>query len=147
MQKNIQLYYEQHTTIPSPLFGLVKVTPQWIRHLYNKDRNHKRTGKELDIRLKSFILIDKIITQSHLFQEYKTEKEYVIIKKNGTKIKEQREVRYYALVGVIEFMPNKITRLKVVIKQVQWRKHAEFLSVIPAWTMKWYNKFYFDDNL
>lgn len=104
-------------------------------------------GKELEIRLKSFVLIDKIITQSHLFQEYKTELEDIIIKKNGKKIFEKREVKYYALVWVIYITPNKMTRLKVVIKQIQGRKHAEFLSVIPAWTMKWYNKFYFDENL
>ena len=147
MDDLVQSYYKNNTIIHSPLFGNIKITPQSVWHLYNKDSKHKRSEKEIQIRLRLFLLIDRIITKSHLFQEYKSENERVAVKQNGIKCFENRWVNYYAFTGIIDSDICKMTRIKVVIKQVVWWNHAEFVSVIPAWNMKGYNKLYFDENL
>lgn len=81
MKEDIFAYYEKHKKIKSPLFGTVKVTPQSLRHLENKDKQHKRSDDEIVIRYKCFLLINKIIENSHLYQEYKQETQDVLVKR------------------------------------------------------------------
>lgn len=81
MKDKVLEYYELHKKIKSPIFGDVKVTPQSLRHLENKDKKHKRTEEEINIRYKCFVLINKLIEKSHLYQEYKQEVQDILIKK------------------------------------------------------------------
>lgn len=82
MKDQVLNYYAQHKKISSPLFGDVKITPQALRHLENKDKRHKRAEKEILIRYKCFLLVDRIIEKSHLYQEYKQEIQNIITKNN-----------------------------------------------------------------
>jgi len=82
MKEQVLSYYAQHKKISSPLFGEVKITPQALWHLENKDKKHKRADKEIFIRYKCFLLVDKIIEKSHLYQEYKQEMQDVVVKKD-----------------------------------------------------------------
>ncbi len=147
MKEQILWYYEQHKKIPSPVFGEVKITPQALWHLENKDKRHKRTEKEIRMRYKCFLLIDRIIEKSHLYQEYKQELQDIITKKNWRKIRSPMKVKYFWLVWVIEAYQWHWIRIKVVVKKVTQWQHYEFVSVIPAWNMKWYHRLYFDESL
>jgi len=81
MKDQVLAYYEKHKKIVSPLFGDIKVTPQALRHLENKDKKHKRTDEGITIRYKCFMLIDQLIEKSHLYQEYKQEMQEILIKR------------------------------------------------------------------
>ena len=81
MKDKVLMYYEQHKKIISPIFGGVKITPQSLWHLENKDKKHKRTEDEMLIRYKCFMFIDQLIEKSHLYQEYKQEIQEVFVKR------------------------------------------------------------------
>ncbi len=146
LKNNVLEYYNNNKNIFSPILGDVKLTPQWLRHLDNKDKKHKRTPDETKIRYKSFLFIDEIIKKSHLYQEYKQEIQDVEIKKNGKKIKVSKKVKYFGLIWIIEAYQWHWIRLKVVLKKV-WDRKVEFLSVVPARNMKWYHRLYFDEQI
>ena len=139
-------FYEKNKKIYSPIFDLIKITPQSLWHLENKDKHHKRPEKEAEMRMKCFLSIDRIIKQSCLYQEYKQELEDVIIKKYWKRIKVPRKVNYYGLVWILHTDTGSRIRIKVVIKKVNDRKYAEFISVIPARNIKWYNRLYFENE-
>lgn len=139
-------FYEKNKKINSPLFWFVKLTPQWLWHLENKDKNHKRWEKESAVRMKCFLYIHDIIKKSHLYQEYKQEYEDVLIKRNGRKIKEKKIVQYFGLVWIIKNIGWTLIRIKVILKKVPDRRSVEFVSVIPARSIKWYNRLYIEDE-
>lgn len=147
MKDQVLNYYAQHKKISSPLFGDVKITPQALRHLENKDKRHKRAEKEILIRYKCFLLVDRIIEKSHLYQEYKQEIQNIITKNNWRKVESPMKVKYFWLIGVIEAYHWHWIRVKVVVKKVAQWQHYEFVSVIPARNMKWYHRLYFDESL
>jgi len=82
LKENVIEYYQNNKRIKSPIFGEIKVTPQSLWHLENKDKQHKRTEDQVRIRYKCFLLIDKIITKSYLYQEYKQETQEIVVKRN-----------------------------------------------------------------
>ncbi len=147
MKEHIITYYKQHRAIPSPLFWYIKLNPYSLRHLEHKDKKHKRPKKEVDIRYKCFLLIDKIISKSHLFQEYKKVVKVTKVKKYDTEVTKYSHIEYYWFVWVIYTDSWILTRIKVVIRKIGWQKSYEFISVIPAWNTRWYNKLYFDSRL
>ena len=147
LKEGVIKYYQNNKRIKSPIFGIIKITPQTLWHLENKDKYHKRTEDQLKIRYKCFLLIDQIITKSYLYQEYKQETQEVLIKKHWKKQKILAKVKYYWLVGIIEAYQWHRIRIKVVLKKVANRNNYELVSVIPAWNMKWYHRLYFDENL
>lgn len=146
-KEEVLAYYEKNKKIESPIFWEVRVTPQSLRHLENKDKNHKRTEDESNMRYKCFLLIDRIIENSHLYQEYKQEMQDVLIKKKWKKISVPTKVKYFWLIWIIEAYEWHWIRIKVVLKKISKWNHCEFVSVIPAWNMKWYHRLYFDENL
>jgi len=129
MKEQVLEYYQIHKRIKSPIFGEIKVTPQSLWHLENKDKNHKRTEKEILIRNKCFLLIDKIIEKSHLYQEYKQEEQNILIKKKWKKSDVSMKLKYYWLIWIIEAYKWHWIRIKVVIKKVAKWSHYEFVSV------------------
>jgi len=146
LKEKVLEYYSKNKKIDSPIFGEIKLTPQWLWHLDNKDKKHKRTDDQIKIRYKSFLLVDEIIKKSHLYQEYKQEIQNIEIKKNGKKIIVSKKVKYFGLIWIIEAYQWHWIRLKVVLKKV-WDRKVEFLSVVPARNMKWYHRLYFDEEL
>jgi len=147
LKESVLEYYEKHKKIKSPIWWDIKITPQSLRHLENKDKNHKRDKNQIDIRYKCFLLIDKIIKKSFLYQEYKEELQDVLIKKKWKKVKVAMKVKYFWLVWIVQAYQWHWIRIKVVIKKVPNWSNCEFISVIPAWNMKWYHRLYFDEEL
>ncbi len=139
-------YYSSNKKLCSPIFWYVKLTPQSLWHLENKDKKHKRSMDEVLIRYKCFLLIDKIIKKSFLYQEYKQEIEDVFVKRKWKKVKINSKVKYFGLIWIIEAYKWHWIRIKIVIKKVSNRNY-EFVSVIPAWNMRWYHRLYFDERL
>jgi hypothetical protein len=81
LKKQVLEYYEAHKHMKCPIIGNVRLTAQSLWHLENKDKKHKRSDAEIEIRYKCFLSIDKIICNSNLYQEYKQGIESITLKK------------------------------------------------------------------
>ena len=93
-------FYKQHKNMISPLRWVVRITPQTLWYLENKDRNHSRSQKEISIRSKCLLYVDQIISKSHLYQERKIELSPQYIKKDGKKIVATINTEYFGLVWI-----------------------------------------------
>ena len=56
LKEGVIKYYQNNKRIKSPIFGIIKITPQTLWHLENKDKYHKRTEDQLKIRYKCFFI-------------------------------------------------------------------------------------------
>jgi hypothetical protein len=69
----------------------------------------------------------------------------VDIKKSGKKVKLQKKIYTYGLVGIVNQDKN---RIKIVVRKVDgWNKY-EFVSVIPVWKSAGYSRsIFFDEDM
>ncbi len=139
-------YYEKHKRLVSPIFWVVKMTKNTLQHLDMKDRNHARSEQEKSVRYDCFLYIHYIVENSHLAQEWKIWQQYEVVKKFGKKEKQMLKVEHFWLVWIVNQSDWYKTRIKVVIKKVYGRNHAEVISVIPARNSKWYTKMFFEET-
>jgi len=145
-KEQVLSYYEKHKRLVSPLFWVVKLTPQTLEHLDKKDRKHARTQKDKHERYKCFLFVHTLVEKSCLYQERKIWDWYEYIKRFWKKEKKIMKVEYFWLIWVVEQTDGYKTRIKVVLKKVKGWNHAELVSVIPAWNAKWYTKMFFEET-
>lgn len=132
--------YQGNKKISCPIFGEVRLTPEWFEHIEWKKKNHKRNPDDAFVRYVCFIHVKDILEKSHYYQEYRETSEIIKVKRNGKIISEQKIVRYFAFVAVVN---NNKNRVKVLVKKVDGWKHYDFVSIIPSWKSKWYNQIFF----
>jgi hypothetical protein len=84
--------------------------------------------------------VEEIIKKSHLYQEYREGIEEIPYKKWTEILREKRIVKYYGFVAIVK-VHNEKYRIRVVVKDISWFEHAEYLSVMPAWKMEGYRNF------
>ena len=80
-----------------------------------------------------------------LYQEYKALLEDIEVERWWQFIKEQKAVQYYAFVGIVKHWDDR-HRIRVVLKEVYGREKIDFVSVMPARKMKWYNNFFWPEK-
>lgn len=124
---------------PALWFNII-FTDNNFKHLTYKDKNHKRSTQEIKMRSICFLSVDKIIKKSWTYQEYLCEENPIIIKKHGKKEKIMRKIEYIWLVAIVDW-PNWKHRIRVVIKKIEGFSYWEYLSIMPAWKMKWHPNF------
>ena len=132
-------YFRSIKRIKSPAFNKdVKITPSWFSHIEMKDTKHRRDNDEIYMRYLCFLSIEKILCHTEIYQEYKALTEDIEVERNWQFISEKKMVQYYWFVWIVQNWENK-HRIRVVVKEVHWWNSIEFVSVMPARKMKWYN--------
>ena len=139
--KAIQEFRKREKIFCPALWNHVRITNEWFNHITFKDKKqHRRSNQEIAMRFLCFLSVKQILEKSQLYQEYKACDENIEIKKNGKNIIEKRLVQYYGFVGVVKNSEDQ-HRIRVVVKKIFWRDHIEYVSVMPARSMKWYTNF------
>lgn len=136
VKKQAIWFFKNNKIIKSVCFWDVKITPEWFNYIEWKDKNHKRWKKEACIRYLCFLQTRHILENLWLYQEFKEEFKKFNIKKKKKIVVENKLVSFYWFVAVVS--KNKI-RVKIVLRKVDWWDKFEFVSVIPAWKITWYN--------
>jgi len=130
VKKNAFIHFSENKKVLSPIFWEVKVTEQAFNHIENKNKKHKRSKQEAFIRYLCFMNFDYIIKNSYLYQDFNEEYNQVIIKKKKWKVIENRLVKFYWLISIVN---NDKQRVKIVLKKVDGFQKYEYVSVIPVW--------------
>jgi len=130
VKNNAFNHFLKNKKIVSPIFWEIKVSEKAFNHIEYKNSKHKRSKQESFIRYLCFLNIDYIIKNSHLYQDFNEEYKQVTIKKKKWKIKENRLVKFYGLISIVN---NDKQRVKIVLKKVDGFQKYEYVSVIPVW--------------
>lgn len=139
-------YYRSIKRIKCPAFSKeIRISPEWFSHIERKDAKHRRTNEEIYMRYLCFLSLEKILCNMSLYQEYKALLEDIEVERWWQFIKEQKAVQYYAFVGIVKHWDDR-HRIRVVLKEVYGREKIDFVSVMPARKMKWYNNFFWPEK-
>ncbi len=122
------------------LWKKVKFSNEGFSHITYKDKKHRRNDNEQIVRFQCFLNVETLIRKSHLYQEHRIKQEEIKERKYWKTTKVIKQVEYFWLVGIVEHHKVK-SRIRVVLRLVEWKEKAEYHSVIPAWNMKGYRNF------
>lgn len=138
--------FQQNKKIVSLAFGEIRLTPEGFNHIEWKNKNHKRSQREAFVRYLCFAHIVHILGNSRLYQEFREDSQSVQVKAKWTKKYENKIVRYYGFVAIVN---NNKNRVKIVVRKVDGWNHYEYVSVIPAWKSTGYagSHLFFDEDL
>ncbi len=138
--------FQQNKRIVSPALWKIRLTPEWFNHIEWKNKNHKHSLREAFVRYLCFAHIVHILSNSKLYQEFREDAQIVPIKVNWSRRQENKIVRYYGFVAIVN---NNKNRVKIVVRKVEWWNHYEYVSVIPAWKSTGYtgNHIFFEEDL
>ena len=128
-------FFEKNRKIHSLAFGTVYLNSDGFMHLIFADKHHKNK-REWKNQIKRFHLLayaKPILEKMGLYQEYTELTQTVMVKQRKQKHLENRMVKYWGFIAVID---NKI-RVKLVLRQVG-NGNIHFWSIIPFWKTRFY---------
>jgi len=133
IKETAEKFYKEIGRLFCPVFNEpVVFNSEGFNHLIYK-KGGERAKDDQITKLKLLPLAQEIVKITATYQEYDEGLIYVQKKRFKKKVNESVKVRYWGLVAII-----RNCRVKVIIRQVgNGQKH--FYSVIPAWTVHYYN--------
>lgn len=123
-----EIFYRNIGSIFCPFFDKeVRFNIKGLNHIKMKSWNRSRSFPDQYLRLKFIKIAPEIISKSGTLQEFKEIIGLERFKNNGKWEEKQRNIRYYAFIGIIRGI-----RVKIIIKQVS-KDSIFFWSIIPFW--------------
>ncbi|MCX6791138.1 MAG: hypothetical protein NTV62_03030 [Candidatus Gribaldobacteria bacterium] len=133
IKETAEKFYKEIGRLFCPVFNEpVIFNSEGFNHLIYKKGGERAKGDQIT-KLKLLSLAKEIVRVTTTYQEYDEGLVYTQKKKFKKKVNESTSVKYWGLVAII-----KNCRVKVVIRQVG-NSQKYFYSVIPAWTIRYYN--------
>jgi len=123
-----ELYYKINSVFSPALKQRVFFSADGFNHIIFQNSRSERDRSSQILRFSLIPLAVKLIMTSSTFQEYEEIFKEVTIKKYKRKIKEQKIVKYWGLIAIID---NR--KIKVVIRKIGDNGALHFWSIIPAW--------------
>jgi len=128
-----EAFYDSINDVECPYFNdVVAFNLKGIKHIRFKKEKVARSHADQFMRLKYIRLAPRVVEKSKTLQEYKQAKCFEELKSDGKRVKTLQEVRYYGFIAILKDELGRMTRLKVVVKQVAGGK-PYFWSIIPFW--------------
>ncbi len=126
-------FYDSVNEVDCPYFNdVVAFNIKGIKHIRFKREKVARSHADQFMRLKYIRLAPRVIEKSKTLQEYKEAKSFEETKSGGERVKTLQDVKYYGFIAILKDDLGRMTRLKVVVKQVGGGK-PYFWSIIPFW--------------
>lgn len=124
-----QELYNSINSVFSPAFR-EKVTfkAEGFSHILFKNSHSSREESSQILRFKLIPLAQKLIGLSTTYQEYEESIREVMIKKYKKKIKENKIVKYWGIIAIIDGR-----KIKVILRKIGDNGSLHFWSIIPAW--------------
>jgi len=140
LKKAAQDIYSNIDSVFSPIFNeKITFSAEGFSHIIFKNNNSIREESSQFLRFKLLPLAKKLIGISTTYQEFEETIKEFDIKKYKKKIKENRLVKYWGIIAIIDGQ-----KIKVIIRKIGNNGSLHFWSVIPAWVTNKYRdtKFY-----
>ncbi|MDD5738498.1 MAG: hypothetical protein PHY72_01020 [Candidatus Pacebacteria bacterium] len=133
IKETAEKFYKEIGRLFCPVFNEpVVFNSDGFNHLIYK-RGGERSKDDQITKLKLLTIAKEIVGVTTTYQEYDEGLVNIQKKKFKKRVNESVKVKYWGLVAII-----KNCRVKVIVRQVgNGQKH--FYSVIPAWTIRYYN--------
>ncbi|MEK7172386.1 MAG: hypothetical protein AAB723_03680 [Patescibacteria group bacterium] len=133
IKETAEKFYKDMSRLFCPVFNEpVIFNSDGFNHLIYK-KGGERAKDDQITKLKLLPFAKEIVGVTTTYQEYDEGLIHIQRKKFKKKVDESAKVKYWGLVAII-----KNCRVKVIVRQVgNGQKH--FYSVIPAWTIRYYN--------
>lgn len=128
------LFYNSLNSIYSPVFKeKVIFSTNGFNHIIYKKSHSEREKSSQSLRFELLPLASKLIEITTTYQEYEEFFREFIIKKHKKRIKENKLVKYWGLIAIIDGQ-----KIKVIIKKVGDNGLLHFWSIIPNWSTSKY---------
>lgn len=134
LKETAQELYNSINSIFSPaLKEKVIFQAEGFNHILFKKNHSERERSSQFLRFKLIPLAQKLIGLSTTYQEFEEIIKELEVKKYKKKIKENRTVKYWGVIAIIEGR-----KIKVIIRKIGDNGSLHFWSVIPAWVTNKY---------
>lgn len=121
--------YNNYGSVFSPVLkDKINFSAGGFNHIVYKNSKSEREKPSQILRFRLLPLAKKLIEISTTYQEFEELIKEVVVKKHKKKVKENRKVRYWALIAIINSQ-----KIKVILKKVGDNGSLHFWSIIPNW--------------
>ena len=129
-----QGFYNNINSVFSPaLKEKIIFSAEGFNHIIFKKEHSERERPSQILRFKILYLAKKLIGLSTTYQEFEETLKEFDIKKYKKKSKENRLVKYWGMIAIID---NR--KIKVIIRKIGDNGSLHFWSIIPAWATNKY---------
>lgn len=134
LKKSAQEIYNNINSVFSPVLQAKITFPaEGFNHIIFKNARSERERPSQILRFKLLPLAKRLIEISTTHQEYEEISREFIVKKYKKKVRENKSVKYWGLIAIIDKR-----KIKVIIRKIGNNGSLHFWSVIPAWTTNKY---------
>jgi len=128
-KETAQELYNNIGAIFSPVFKEKIIFPaEGFSHIIFKNNHSRRDEHSQILRFKLLLLAKKLIGLSTTYQEFEETIKEFDVKKYKKKTKENKLVRYWGLIAIIDGR-----KIKVIVRKIGNNGSLHFWSIIPAW--------------
>jgi hypothetical protein len=133
-KENGQEFYNKINMVFSPALNeKIIFSADGFNHIIFKNPRSEREKSSQILRFKLLPLAKKLIEISTTYQEFEENIKEFLVKKHKKKVKENKTVRYWGIIAIIE---NR--KIKIIIRKIGDNGLLHFWSIIPAWTTNKY---------
>lgn len=128
------LFYNNINSIYSPVFReKVIFSTNGFNHIVYKKSNTERERSSQFLRFKLLPSASKLIKITTTYQEYEETFKEFVVKKHKKRTRENKLVKYWGLIAIINGK-----KIKVIVKKVGDKGFLHFWSIIPNWSTSKY---------
>lgn len=133
IRSSAEEFYGSVGEVECPYFNdVVAFNAKGIKHIKFKREKVARSHADQFMRFKYIRLAPRVIEKSKTLQEFKEGKSFEESKSHNGRTKVLQDVRYFGFIAILKDDLGRLTRLKVVVKQVGGGR-PYFWSIIPFW--------------
>jgi hypothetical protein len=139
-KESAQKIYSNIRSVFSPaLKEKVNFSADGFGHIIFKKNHAVREESSQILRFKLISRAKTLVGLSTTYQEFEETTKEFIVKKYKKKVKENKRVKYWGIIAIID---NQ--KIKIIIRKIGENGSLQFWSVIPAWITNKYRdiKFY-----
>ena len=123
-----ELYNNINSVFSPALKEKIIFQAEGFNHIVFKKDHSERERSSQFLRFKLILLAKKLIELSTTYQEFEETIKEFAVKKYKRKIKENKAVKYWGIIAIIDGR-----KIKVILRKIGNSGSSHFWSIIPAW--------------